>query len=1024
MSGELEKLKEYRDQILLTEVGVWLHLLGKFSSQFFKDQVAGKGKNYKEFYKNIDTSLKELYDNSWPEKHWHIPSLKGVQWSQSLAQFSKQHDNQQFAEGKSPVTIAVDAHGRGSGTDKSVQAKDIYLQQALPIYLATAFGHESVIDSDKLDGQRDELYELVRENLEQIKSKLESEEEINWRKTISKLIDRLCKDFASTVGDTRRPINDVSLWDQTSSTVAFFKPSLAKNILLGDWKNPLETKYKWRFLRIAVDGLSYWSAANRIGDLRARQDLVTQALDNIKGLLEITYPIGAEVYRDETGSLFLLPDEPENLLDLTTDGLSLEQHIQAKVIEATQGEITAKIDLDDCATRNVFRAGYWLSQPLPPVSADSAKLKEWWSQEHEEEHQLLCSICALRPQGYGGSNANETAMALERDMCCVCMNRMAGQAERWREAGLDRTIWIDEASDINGRVALIVGEFDLEDWLNGIYTSSMTIPDPGNLDGNETGNDFSQLLTELRQGLKNDDSLVDSDTFPIINTLLDPKVKGDLGSFKRLYEFLVEEEDLSEAGRELENSEKLALALVRKPPSFARIRRLWTTTQRFWEEVRDESISASVGRCSRLEFSANYSPVKDQFLQQHQAYELVMNGHRLPVFCKDRNSLRFLTIERLDYALKQLNWNDIQEMIAQLKRPDNSFELETPSEYGGKRREIGSLSHIQVTGQTEYQPHIPILAEPRTFMALVPADKALDIAQAIKTKYEREMGKVHNRLPLHLGAVFFPRKQPLRAVLEAGRRMLTIVQSDEMCVWKLSENAQVQDGNCILHFDNGVEWEISVQMGDEKTEDKWYPYFFIKEGGENAPEPKNRGLAFEGIRPIRHDKTESCWLVHVKKLCQGDQVYITSSLFDFEWLDTNARRFDVSYAEGKRRAPDKRNRPYLLDDLERFACLWKLIYKNLTTSQVKHLDGLIEAKRQEWGEGTGQQKYSETFEQFVCDALKTAGWKKNPKDWDSKEWEMLYRATLTGELHDVLELYMEILKCKPKRDRQEEKEKS
>ena len=57
-------------------------------------------------------------------------------------------------------------------------------------------------------------------------------------------------------------------------------------------------------------------------------------------------------------------------------------------------------------------------------------------------------------------------------------------------------------------------------------------------------------------------------------------------------------------------------------------------------------------------------------------------------------------------------------------------------------------------------------------MALVPADKALDVAQAIKTKYETEMGKVRNRLPLTLGLVFAQARTPLAAVLDAGRRML------------------------------------------------------------------------------------------------------------------------------------------------------------------------------------------------------------------------------------------------------------
>ncbi len=1023
MDKPLEVLSKYKEQILLAEVGVWLHLLGKFSSKFFKDQLEGHAKRYKGFYKQLNPVFRDLYGNSWPESHWRIPSLTGVQWPQSFTQFSEKHDDPRFARGKSPIALAADAHGRGSGTDKSVQA--IYNGQEPPICLATAFGCETSIDDTRLDASRDELYRFIAAMLEQIKTRLPNSENLNWAKMLPTFVERLWKNFSITVGDTRRPINDVSLWDQTSATVAFFKPALAKNVLLGSWQNPLEQKYKWRFLHVALDGLSYWGSANRIGDLRARQELVTSALDAVKELLEISYPLGVEVYRDETGTLFLVPDEPSELLKLMDEnGSTLEELIYRKVIAVFDGEMSIDLQLDDRATRNLFRAGRLLSQPLLPVSAESDKLRGWWSRTTEQEGRALCSICALRPQGFGAQNPSEMRTALERGMCCICMRRLAGQAGRWVKK-LERTIWIDEVSDSGARVALMVGQFDLEHWLNGIYLSSMTIPDPSDVD--KQGQSFRELMEEVKDGLEQKASPTDESKCPILSRFLKKNVRN-LGSCKDLNDFLVQEEDLAAIAGEIEPYERLFLALVRKPPSFARIRRVWETTKRFWETIRDESIPCQLDTRQRIEFVGTFTPVPGESLQSHQAYELVIGEYRVPVFCKniEGDQDQFLTIDSLEYVPKHLRLDDVQQML----KENIAYTLELPGGYDMRRRKLGTvtISEVKLASQS-YRPHIPILAEPRTFMALVPADKAMDIAQAIKEKYEREMGKVRNRLSLHLGLVFFPRKTPLRTVLEAGRGMLegfSKLDAKEQMAWTVQDictfnehlpeafenDPHFSQGRAIALERDGrrIIWYVPLMMGDGNTDDAWYPYVFIKEPGEGTATPKDRTLAFAGIRPLGHGKTGSSWLVHAKELCIGDRVYFTPSYFDFEFLDTNARRFEVSYRDGKRRATYKRNRPYLLDDLERLTGLWERIADNLTTVQIKQLDGLIEAKRQQWKQGTGQKEYGKTFKQFVHDVLANVGWKKRPCEGEMEKLEL---AALTGELHDVLELYMDVLKRKP-----------
>lgn len=41
-----------------------------------------------------------------------------------------------------------------------------------------------------------------------------------------------------------------------------------------------------------------------------------------------------------------------------------------------------------------------------------------------------------------------------------------------------------------------------------------------------------------------------------------------------------------------------------------------------------------------------------------------------------------------------------------------------------------------------YVKAVQILSEPSTFMAIVPASKAMNVAKHIQEKYDREMGKV------------------------------------------------------------------------------------------------------------------------------------------------------------------------------------------------------------------------------------------------------------------------------------------
>ncbi len=332
--------------------------------------------------------------------------------------------------------------------------------------------------------------------------------------------------------------------------------------------------------------------------------------------------------------------------------------------------------------------------------------------------------------------------------------------------------------------------------------------------------------------------------------------------------------------------------------------------------------------------------------------------------------------------------------------------------------QIANVNHQDVA----YATAIPILAEPRTFMALVPADKALEIMQTIKEKYEREMGKVCNRLSLHLGAVYAHRRTPLRAVLDAGQRMLWQKPLGGEKPWKVickrvnggtlperfnsDKDGQFKEWIEIsLKGDRSLNWYIPARMGDGQTKDEWYPYVFFhsnKDGNTNPTQATKKPS--RTFKLTKNGQTEAYWLVHAGELKQGDHIYFTPATFDFEWLDTGARRFELAYDEqGKRYG--RLTRPYLLDEMDEMQKAWGML-RTLSKSQLYALRDTIEQKRQDWFPEPEQSLQDEAFKQFCRDVIANIEWKKPIDKEKLTEW------AVTGVISDVMEIHVSIMKEK------------
>jgi len=914
MTIDLTVLANKRDELLLAEVAAWLHDMGKFCNLHIEAHTIGGKKKWSNnhAYKVVlddphsvirlskaASSLKKpealnnvLNAQSPKAADFISTTLKKFLQnkaiflfgeSYSLAElimlgtpgFATNKNRHQLLDSKSGWLAAVlgvchnEAH-----VDKEDPPTGQGDQRWPDVFISTAFGYEKqkvVVDTSK----------------DSLDSRLQ-------RLPVPR--PQVLEEFSYGVGDTRRPVNEVVLSDWGWMVSALFKPAIAGALIthqqpdIRQWKNwkdkIIDHDLRWRLLRVNFDVLDLYAKAVKIGDLLGYQRAVDEACESVKKLVEKEYPLGNEIYRDSTGIYFTFPD-----LDLFPD---LAHEIRRRV-EDVEMELAPRIKVTDGdgnaaseQLKSILGKARKEAQQELKHPFDAQNLNQYWKDKWKEAQREsgkweVCPVCGLRPKRE------------ERDVCATCEKRRKGRMQEWMR-GLNNaaqsrpTIWTNEVADKNGRLALLVGEFNLEGWLSGDLVQTMLVKVEQNNPGGCTP----------------------------------------------------------------------------KNPSPARLRRVWETTQRFWETALDEKDSNGNPLLPpappRLILSGKLQ--KNQGApdpQEQPICELLVKGFKLSVVwhegqlivCDNPAYFQTTTGKELEKILKK----------------DAVFSLFTSEGYKKRDVLIGKFTIEKVEQQTSYAPFIPILAEPQIFMALVPADKSLEIIKRIKEKYEQKMGKVRNRLSLHLACVYARRHTPVRALLDAGRAMLKIPPQAQ--TWKVKRTKS--DGQTLtLELENKgrqIDWHVPLKMGDGVAEDQWYPYAYL----EADAEPSDRPRRFQSHNPWTK---RNGWLVHAGDLKEGDSIFFTPFTFDFEFLDTTARRFEIYYDENCRRP--RRTRPFYLEDLDRL------------------------------------EETDEVFKQFVADTLAGAEWPKDhpwagiPQEWRDK----LVQAGVRGELADLAELHMEILKEK------------
>ena len=1152
--SELEKLTDHRDAISYAAIGALLHNLGKISSKFLKKQIDNEEPDY--LYQHIlglvglDIDSVPQPQSSWQNdysseklaaskilrsdivrvlsKTFHLPfpiddrTYRIGDLIEYLGQGEQWYDETTidiehlFSDGSRLTHLMNRAHRGASGGEK----EDIGTAQqpnSENLFLSTPFGWETIVpslsNSGDIDGLRFQIEDVINEFLTNPQSS------IPFREFCQELQPLL----AQAIADTQRPLNDVTVWDIGHTGMAFLvaqvnqwivtQPNISHDDLA---KKEQENNLFWRILSFRTDALRYLEASPTLADLKVRQGLLQEKLTAITEILESSL-FAIEIYKDEFGSSFLFPDldkssqfykEIWNQIkdSREIDGLVLTTELSSKLTNHPKDE-------------NGEYVGSYTSKLLQQPTAyefASEKLHDFWRVNPNSTVEEICTACGIRPQGFGvkqvqGYQHNPRyygEKAIERNICCICMERRRGKAEEWATSPSLETIWLDEVADISGRLALIVGKFDI-----GYFNQTVAYPSSGsgkektsyyhkvrflkdmppagetftfNGSSYSWNNYLSQLVGEKKisssfkqnQLTIHDPSQMDITVEDVIFTSesqlrltveesLTPQFT--IGNIVRCWgrEFEITGvhslKSKSDSAKDkilegvlwdathpfiVENSQKVNSFEVASfqdgahNESFARIRRIWDTKDKFWHDIEDKLKNCLSDDRRRLHIYLKKTPD----LGDYHVYDLALGKTNLSVVWHPRQGNQggyLISADNLGYTARQLGakreiFSDsataaiyVEDYLKeQFINQESDLSLRNP-ESSRQNKKLEKLKVEKISFQQDkYATTIPIMAEPRTFMALLPASQALNIIQTIKTKYEREMGKVRNRLPLHLGVVYAQRRTPLRAILDAGRRMLQYENRailDEMwtvtgatCTGNkavpngLATDTKQFDWTRKIELENKggerLTWHVPAVMGDGLTPDNWYPYVFANKDVDLA----DRQFVFNGTRPQNNGSIEECPLVHANELKKDDQIYFTPATFDFQWLSDTAQRFEIAYDKAGKRH-NHLTRPYLLDQIAELKQAWKML-DQLTHSQLYALRDSIESKRAEWFTQPQDSLKDETFKQMCCSALRNAKWRQKSKI-DVKK---LSQWAVSGLLRDVIELQVGIMKKKTKATKQEE----
>ncbi|MGQ9720273.1 MAG: CRISPR-associated protein Csx11 [Candidatus Jordarchaeum sp.] len=976
MSELIQNLINNREAILIGEIGALLHDIGKCHPNFIRSKSIGE--TTKDCHTQIDKFLnpelvKQIENGKFQFK------IAGKQ--ANISSIIRKHHDRDTQEVL--VKLLESCDRLDSADDKGIVREKQSIENTV---ITSPFGYsKEKIDLKNLE---ESLVHLSDELIDFFGKYISNS--VSLAEFRGFLIETLEKVFTHVLGETRIPSNDVTLWDHSHSTASLFK-TLIIRCILEENIDTSKDKEKWRVIGFCWDGIEFINKGKKIADIWKRNEIIECIKKELKKKFEDEIPIGNAIYEDINSIYFTFPDfDKSEELAKECAKIGFES-----IMRNSENEIWPFFTLSKASRTLTILADelrfVYKKRKIPKTSPilfveqneDGEKILENPDLPTPQKDEDICPVCKFRTKH------------IESDMCNICKKRVERRLQNWLFADRRDTIWIDEVADKNNRIALLNLSFDIDKWLDGSMIGtfySQSFEDWHESRAKEI-EDNAQFMRRIEKSLgrkppKN--SLRDlaeyfMDYF-VKEALADPtfsdaqdKISLRTKVFNTLFEDINVSEEKKKDGidnplfiknmweifssklTDITSKNILSLTFTQNP-SPARLFRIWNETNNIFDliisEIKDKIYSI---KWKRITFSVDISNIKTE-LKHHTPYTIKISNletETLLVFHSSNG--KFYTIESLDkFKLDNIHGADAIKKglenigFCWLENEDK------PNENLLENSQIVKCNDLKIE---EYCPLIEITKSPLSLRMIVPASDSIEIAELVLNIYNERFEKIIGKLPLNIGLLIAKSKFPLSVLLDSGERIL----KDE----NFRESVSMEPW-----------WDVK-----KTREDKHYSFY-----------------------PI--NKKEKYTLDDLAQLSEGKSYTLYPGYFDFDLLLATTDRYEIYYKKGRRESKAYgwlMPRPYYMYQSQKLIDLWKILYANLSTSQINFIEMTLSEKLREWINDKDINKEF-VFREFAEATLKDAF----AENWTKlgEETRNLLNSALKGFLLDTITLFIHTLKVK------------
>ena len=998
---ELKKLHDNRALILLVELMGFLHDVGKLSEELYKEHAKRyeKDKNnlvppvlIEVFQKKFGDLLRDCISNNVLIKI-NNASIEGFQLHNTT------HPPENWIE-----KIIELSDNKDSSEDRSRAFKG---QEE---FKASVFGVETKLEKHAFKSKRRDFYKRLVPIFSRVidfdsnGKPVHVKKNTDWKRFHSEIKEVIKDYFSDALAETKRAVNDITLFDHAYMTGCISKAILAKVIINPEIGTAFQTtsntqhfdeELNLSLLMLSFDGFGFISRGVNLLDVQRRKKVLGEIKDSVKDLLEVEYPIGNCIYEDENNLCFLvLPLEDESF-----------DYLKKEVYKIFNGKAFGIFVPVIGRRQNLQYYGKNLTE-LKEESEKSIReglikdfepkwIEEWKNVEGKEK----CVVCGKLPQWKGKDSDY---------LCALCWNLRYKVKEKSEK---EDSSWLDEIADENGKIAVIVGAFHPVDrWLSGKFLNYQYIRTLEDIIEN-TSLSFQDAAIKFVENFydeMNKGDFVASLRTPIPElTKLSEGEKRILGWRSKVgevyYRLSEDNQTVLKEKSQLSKEEinKIAQEVVdvttKKPPSPSRLHRIWRELQNF----SDKAIKQGRGKMpegKRLKFKL------DKFEGEEGIYKAEIEGiGRLEVLHEGNG--KFFTIERIDKnnqsdEVEDSYLKNYKQIIEKANRRNKKISVFKD------RIKLGEFGAV-FEKEGEYKQFREILSSPNGFMFVLPAKKAFEVVRDINEQFEMEFSKALGKLSLNIGIVFSHRKSPIYVSLDAARRFreefkvedeegYISVEKQHLCETLESTNGEHPYRYLVMPIrvkGKEIFWKVKHTLGDGRI-DRYHPYFVSSD-----------------------DK-----LLHIKEITFKDKLRVYLNYFDFEHLDTTVRRFDIVLGGDKKRIhtiiDNEGPRPYLLEDLYKFERLREIFEAIGSWTPIRDVEALAASKREDWAQSVKFEDMRGEYEELVESMLEN----KLSRHFDKENWRgnikpFLKECIIGGSFFDAIELFGSIMKMDLRGDR-------